>query len=60
MKVFHIVFFYIWSHVSQAVVFRLATGAFLVNRLDRLHVESEGPPLSVQRDIQVMYLIRPS
>ena len=59
MAVFHVVF--LWHLITSVIslVFHLATGAFLVSRIDRLHVESGGP-LSVQRDIQFMYLIRPS
>jgi len=59
MAVFHVVFFLHLITFLISLVFRLATGAFLVNRLDKLHVESEGS-LSVQRDIQFMYLTRPT
>lgn len=41
MAVFHGVFLFLRHLItSQAVVFRLATGDFLVSLLDRLHVES--------------------
>ena len=61
MAVPHVVIFYdIWSHLSQTLVFLLATGVLLVSRLYRLHVESGGPPLSLQRGMQFMYIIRPS